>query len=159
MSAQSDISDVIAEAWTATSPSESGLARDITASDTMIRALTDAIAAGVVSAMPVVPGGLPLKGWLYALTGRTVTASSGLDIDQVSARAGYGVVAPASLGARVLVVFTSGPQRISSSLTIFLPFRSMTTSSTPAELIVLSSDLISGNTGFTGCAQTVALAF
>lgn len=159
MSAQSDVSDLIASAWTAAPKSASGLADGVGADNTMIRAMTDAIAGGIVSALPTVPSGLPLKGWLYAATGRTVTAASGLDFVLVSARDGHAVVAPASLGARVLVVFTSGGQRVSSSVTIPVPYRAMATSSTPGELLILSSDLISGNTGFTTCAQTLALAF
>lgn len=157
MADQTEISDIIAQAWTAVDKSESGLSGSVTASDTMIRAMTDAVAAGIQSALPVVPGGLPLKGWLHAASGRTVDASSGLEFERRIQ--GWGIAAPASIGAQVLVVFTSVSMRISSTATIPLPARAMATRSAPGKLIVLSSDLISGNTDFTACTQTAALAF
>ncbi len=159
MADQTEISDIIAQAWTGVDKSESGLSSSVTASDTMIRAMTDAVAAGILSALPVVPGGLPLKGWLHAASGRTVDASSGLEFERLNTSLGWGIAAPASLGAQVLVVFTSVSIRISSTATIPLPARAMATRSTPGKLVVLSSDLISGNTDFTACTQTAALAF
>ena len=156
MSTQSDISGVIAEAWTAAPRADSGLARDITASNSMIRSMTDAIAAGILSALSPVPTGLPLKGWLYAESGRTITVSSGLSFELVSPlvgdlRTGWCIRAPASLGASVLVVWANNRT---------VSVRRINAYTTPGTREIYSKELESDSNGaFTGFTDTLALAF
>lgn len=143
----SEISAVIGESWC--SAEGAGLAEGISPESPYIRGLTDAVARGILSASPA---GLTLKGWLFADSGETVTTAQGLQIESRSHGEGTesAVVAPASMGARVLVVFGKFGSRA---------YFWLAASEAPGELTVFSSDLDSGKTDFTLSSDLVALAF